>query len=174
MSFTAAMGGCLNSLHKWIVGVGVAALLVSQSALCQQPSEESSQMKAAAELFGVVGGAKLAEAGAQGMMSMVRNNPELAPYEDVFREWYKKVFAQGEFEKQILDLYANAFSEEELRGLIDFYKSPLGAKALEQMPALMRQGMAVGERLAQKHAGELQEMLAKAKKEREAAKPQSQ
>ena len=151
-----------------------AALLLQSQAFAQQPVEQSSHMKAAAELFGVVGGTKLAEAGAQGMMSMVRNNPELAPYEDVFKEWYKKIFAQGDFERQILELYAGAFSEEELRGLIDFYKSPLGAKALEKMPLLMRQGMAVGERLAQKNAGELQEMLAKAKKEREAATPQKE
>jgi uncharacterized protein len=164
----------LSSFRHWIAGIGVAALLLSQSALAQQPSEDSSHLKAASELFAIVGGAKLAEAGAQGMMSMVKNNPELAPYEDVFREWYRKVFAAGEFERQILDLYVGAFSEQELRGLIEFYKSPLGAKALEQMPVLMRQGMGVGERLAQKHAGELQEMLANAKKEREAAKPSQQ
>jgi hypothetical protein len=158
-------------LRKWIVGAGFAALLLSQSAVAQQSSEGSSHLKAAGELFALVGGTKLAEAGAHGMMSMVRNNPELAPYEDVFQEWYKKVFADGEFEAQILELYAKTFSEEELRGLIDFYKSPLGVKALEKMPVLMRQGMGVGERLAQKHSAELKEMLAKAKKEREAGEP---
>jgi len=163
----------LSRFSKWAVGVGVVLVLQAQ-AFAQQAAEESSHMKAAAELFSVVGGTKLAEAGAQGMMSMVRNNPELAPYEDVFKAWYQKIFAQGDFQRQILELYTGAFSEEELRGLIAFYNSPLGAKALEKMPLLMRQGMAVGERLAQKNAGELQEMLAKAKKEREAAQPSNQ
>lgn len=157
----------MKTLRRWIITAGAAALLLSQPALCQQTAEDSSHMKAAAELFDLVGGAKLAETGAMGMLSMVKNNPELAPYEDVFRAWYQKVFSQGEFVRQILELYVQAFSEEELRGLTQFYKSPLGAKALEKMPMLMRQGMALGERLGQQHAAELQEMLAKAKKERE-------
>jgi hypothetical protein len=161
----------LKSLRNWIVTASAAVWLSAPLAWAE---ETSSHLKAASDLYNLAGGAKLAESGAQGMLSLVRNNPELAPYEDVFRAWYKKVFSDGEFESQILELYAKAFSEEELHGLIDFYKSPLGSKALEQMPALMRQGMAVGERMAQKHAGELQDMLAKAKKEREAGAEQKQ
>ena len=160
----------MKLLHRWLVAAGIAVLFLAHGALAQ----DAKHMEAAGELFSLVGGAKLAEQGAQGMMSMVRNNPELAPYEDVFRAWYTKIFAEGEFEQQILELYAKAFTEQELRGLIEFYKSPLGAKALEQMPILMRQGMGIGERLAEKHAGSLHEMLGKAKKERETAKPASQ
>ena len=160
----------MKLLHRWLVAAGIAVLFSTHGALAQ----DAKHMEAAGELFSLVGGAKLAEQGAQGMMSMVRNNPELAPYEDVFRAWYTKIFAEGEFEQQILELYAKAFTEQELRGLIEFYKSPLGTKALEQMPILMRQGMGIGERRAEKHAGALHEMLGKAKKERETAKPASE
>lgn len=44
-------------------------------------------------------------------------------------------------------LYADTFSEEELRGLIDFYKSPAGQAFSRKQPELMRRSMELGQRL---------------------------
>ena len=101
------------------------------------------------------------------MMGVIRNNPDLAPYEDVFRAWYRKVFASGDLEAEIAKIYVGAFSEEELRGLVAFYKSPLGQKALAVLPEVMKQGAEIGIRRGQEHSAELQEMIKKAKEERE-------
>ncbi len=38
-------------------------------------------------------------------------------------------------------LYDKYFSEEELRGLLAFYKSPVGQKSIDVMPALMQESM---------------------------------
>jgi uncharacterized protein len=156
-------------------GVVVTSLFVgSLPAVSQDPVAVLSHEKAARELYRMVGGVKAAEAGAEAMMGMVRGNPEFAPYEDVFRTWYQKVFAAGDLEAELAKLYMHAFSEQELQGLIAFYRTPLGQKALEKLPHLMQQATEIGMRRGKEHAPELQAMLDKAKQEREAQKKPGQ
>lgn len=150
----------------WTLLLALAGALPAQG-----PAPASSHEKAARELYQLLGGGKLAESGAEAMMGMVRGNPELAPYEDVVRAWYKKVFAQGDLEPQVVRIYMNAFSEAELRELSAFYRSPIGQKALAKIPEVTKQAAEVGMRLGREHAGELQEMIAAAKKEREKKSP---
>ncbi|MBI1354378.1 MAG: DUF2059 domain-containing protein [Acidobacteria bacterium] len=45
---------------------------------------------------------------------------------------------------EVVDIYAKAFTEEEARTLTAFYRSPVGQKALEQMPLLSQQTAEVG------------------------------
>src|SRR6185295_15603022 len=145
-------------------------LALAGSAAAQAPAPLSSHEKAARELYQLLGGSKLAESGAEAMMGLIRQNPELAPYEDVFRAWYQKVFASGDLESEVAQLYMGAFSESELRELEAFYKTPIGRKALATLPELMKKGAELGMRRGQEHAAELQEMLEKAKAEREKQK----
>lgn len=145
-------------------------LALAGAARAQEAAPLSSHEKAARELYQLLGGSKLAESGAEAMMGMVRQNPELAPYEDVFRAWYQKVFAAGDLESEVAQLYMGAFSEAELRELEAFYKTPIGQKALATLPELMKKGAELGMRRGQEHAAELQEMLEKAKAEREKPK----
>lgn len=133
-------------------------------------SSDSSHEKAARELVAAAGGAKMAESGADAMLEVVRKNSEMAPYEDVFRSWIKNVFASGDLEGEVAKLYIDAFTEEELLGIAAFYRSPVGQKAIARMPELMKKGAELGMRRAQEHMGELQDMLAAAKKQREGAK----
>jgi hypothetical protein len=135
--------------------------------LGQGPAPASSHEQAARELYHLLGGEKLAEGGAEAMMGLIRDNPNLAPYEDVFRAWYKKVFAAGDLEGEMVKIYMGAFTEDELHQLAAFYRTPVGQKAISTMPEVAKKGAAVGLRLAKEHSGELQEMLEAAKKERE-------
>jgi hypothetical protein len=148
----------------------ILILALAAAAGAQEAAPLSSHEQAAHDLIRLLGGAKLAESGAEAMMGIVRQNPELAPYEDVFRAWYKKVFAAGDLESEVAKLYVDAFSESELRELEAFYKTPIGQKALATLPELMKKGAELGMRRGQEHAGELQEMLEKAKAEREKQK----
>jgi len=151
----------------------IAALVLSGALPAQEPAPASSHEKAARELYRLAGGEKLAQAGAEAMLGVIRENPEIAPYEDVFREWYRKVFAAEDFEAEMVKLYMGAFSEGELREIAAFYKTPVGQKALAVFPELMKQGAEVGMRRGQEHAAELEEMLAEARGEREKGKPRS-
>ena len=63
-------------------------------------------------------------------------------------EYNKKVFALIEsqmgwkaIEPDILDLYAKTFTDEELDGILAFYKSPAGISMVEKLPGLTTQAM---------------------------------
>jgi len=142
-------------------------LALAGSVPAQAPAPVSSHEKAARELFQLIGGTRVAEVGAEAMMGSVLENSELAPYEDVFRAWIHKVFASNDFESELVRLYMNAFSEAELRELAAFYKTPVGRKAIATLPELMKQGAELGVRRGQERAADLEEMLVKAKQERE-------
>lgn len=146
----------------WTLLVSLAGL-----ALGQGTAPASSHEQAARDLYRLLGGEKLAQTGADAMMGVIRENPELAPYEDVFRAWGKKIFTTENLEPEMVKIYVGAFSEDELHQLAAFYKTPVGQKALAKMPEVMQQGAEVGLRLAKSHMSELQEMLEAAKKERE-------
>jgi hypothetical protein len=73
-----------------------------------------------------------------------------------------------------ISIYAETFTEEELEGVVEFYKSPIGRKFIEKQPELLRRSM----QISQKQMGKLmpkiqkltQEMKEKVKKQ-EAVSP---
>ncbi|MEZ5778919.1 MAG: DUF2059 domain-containing protein [Paracoccaceae bacterium] len=67
-------------------------------------------------------------------------------YFTIFLEGFRGVFAErmrGEFEPVLRE----RFSDEELAGIADFFRSPAGRRYAAEMPELMRAGAAVGERV---------------------------
>ena len=51
----------------------------------------------------------------------------------------------GEFTDQLAVIYAQAYEIDEMRQITAFYRSPVGQKVLEKMPALAQQSMAAGQ-----------------------------
>jgi uncharacterized protein len=51
-----------------------------------------------------------------------------------------------EIKNDYIGLYTDAFTEQELHELIQFYSTPLGRKAVEKMPVLMEQSMQLGQK----------------------------
>ncbi|HEX8907090.1 MAG TPA: DUF2059 domain-containing protein [Longimicrobiaceae bacterium] len=86
-------------------------------------------------------------------------NPQLRGMEPVLREFFARYMSWNSLKDQYADIYANAFSESELREMLDFYRSPAGQKLARSAPALMRQGAELGERAVREHMPELQEMI---------------
>ena len=52
---------------------------------------------------------------------------------------------------QIADVYAKHFTQKDIRGLVAFYSSDLGRKAIATMPAVMQDSAAVGQKWAEAH-----------------------
>jgi hypothetical protein len=57
---------------------------------------------------------------------------------------------QGELTNQIIDVWANNFSIEDLKGLRAFYNTPLGQKLIQTLPAVTQQGMSAGQAWGQR------------------------
>jgi hypothetical protein len=60
---------------------------------------------------------------------------------------------------QMAAMYAQEFTEKELKDLSVFYKSPLGKKLNEKQPVLFQKSAQVGQMAVQSHQSELQQMI---------------
>jgi len=73
---------------------------------------------------------------------------------DRFSEIMSEEFNQVNFNTMYIDLYDKYFTNEEIKGLIQFYESPVGKKAVEVLPAItqesMKRGMEVARTVGQK------------------------
>jgi len=107
-------------------------------------------MKESQDLSGVIGPMVDAQ---------VRANPQIEPFRDILLDWTARYFSWDVIGPQMIDLYMRTFTESELRDLVAFYRTPTGRKSLEKMPALMQEGVKIGETVAQQHRGELEAML---------------
>lgn len=77
-----------------------------------------------------------------------------------------------EIKDDYVGLYTDAFTEQELRQLIQFYGTPLGQKVVEKMPVLMEQSMQLGQKKMMKIMPEIQalseEMIQEIQKQNQA------
>lgn len=97
------------------------------------------------------------------------SDPQMAPYVPVIREWAEKYLSWDKMREPMADIYRKYFEEEEIEKLLEFYKSPVGKKSVDLMPVLFQEGGQLGMQIAQQHQGELQQMIAEAQAEQEAA-----
>ena len=123
--------------------VGAAAIaclaLVQAAQAQQQPS--AAAVTLATELLGLKGGLAAFDPAIDGVVIhhkgvLLQINPNLAKdINDVERLMRQEGAARrGELHKEIALGYASAFTEQELKDMITFYKTPLGKKMIEQEP----------------------------------------
>lgn len=91
--------------------------------------------------------------------TMIRQNPVLAPYRDVILEWQSSFLNWETLEASYVNLYAEAFTEQELREMTRFYRTPVGRKSLTKLPELMNKAAAIGESYARDNLPALQMMI---------------
>jgi hypothetical protein len=60
---------------------------------------------------------------------------------------------------QMAAMYAQEFTEQELKDLSTFYQSPLGKKMNQKQPVLFQKGAQIGQMAVQSHQSELQQMM---------------
>lgn len=61
-------------------------------------------------------------------------------------------------QEDFVALYLEVYSEDEIRGLTDFYKTPLGQKMLDKMPELMQASMQISQGLLQQTLPKIQQL----------------
>lgn len=142
-----------------VLALGLGFILATD-ARAQQPS--ASHVAAVKELFRVMDLAKVTDQSIDVMLTaQIEANPQLKQFEDVMRQFLAKYLSWENLETQMVQMYAEAFTEPEVRELIVFYQTPLGRKMVTRMPELMQKGAALGQSAVQDHLPELQEAIAK-------------
>ncbi len=93
------------------------------------------------------------------------DKPKLEKYSKRFDAILKEDMAWEKVKVQYLDLYTSVFTEEETKGLVDFYKSDLGKKVTAKMPELMQQSMTVARSYMQNVVPKLEDLTEEMRKE---------
>jgi hypothetical protein len=68
----------------------------------------------------------------------------------------------GKMKTMLVQVYADTYTEEEVDGILAFYKSPAGQAMLQKMPQLMQRSMAVSQQLMSDLMPEIQKMAKEA------------
>jgi len=105
------------------------------------------------------------------VQAQVTQAPELALYRDLLLAFYKETVSWEQMKDDLVRLYTRAFTVGELRRMLDFYRSDVGRKALEQLPSLSAQGAQLALRKVQQHLPELQRRIDAEKTRMQGQKP---
>jgi uncharacterized protein len=121
-----------------LAGLAVLCLLALAPPL--QAQEGNTKEQDIRRLLELTGSAKMAEQIMDQMMVMFEDNGADQGFWDSFRAEINT----EDLVSMTVPIYDKHFSHEDIRGLIAFYQTPLGAKFVEKMPALTQDSMAVG------------------------------
>jgi len=135
----------LKPFSRWALAAAVLCLAAS-AAQAQTPS--AGAVATARELLAVKGGTALFEPVIPGVVETTKNN--LLPTNPGLSKDLNEVSAQlrkefdskkAELDYEVAIIYAKHFTEQELKELVAFYKSPLGQKMLKEEPLAVDQSM---------------------------------
>ena len=70
------------------------------------------------------------------MVATVPNNDKGQAFVNTFISTYQKKYDVDQFTEQLVGIYDKHYSDEEIKGLLQFYGSPLGQKVAAEMPKI--------------------------------------
>ena len=95
------------------------------------------------------------------LLASVPNNDKGQDFVNAFSASYQKKFDVEQIADQLVSVYDAHFTDDEIKGLLQFYGSPLGQKVAAEMPKIAREIQAKSRATATKAAKEaLQEVKA--------------
>ncbi|MFD2785429.1 DUF2059 domain-containing protein [Hymenobacter rubripertinctus] len=94
------------------------------------------------------------------LAGQIEQNPGMKAVEPEMRAYLTKYMSWASLKDEMVQLYAGAFTEKELKELTKFYLTPIGRKTTEKLPQLTAAGMELGQRRMQEHLPELQQAIA--------------
>jgi hypothetical protein len=121
-----------------------------------------AHLKAAEDMLSSSGAGDQMRANMDAMIkSAAVNAPEdkRSKFTEVMNTFMTKYLNWEILKDQLSAIYAQEFTEKELKDLTTFYLSPLGKKLNQKQPGLMLKGAAIGQQAVQAHQVELQQML---------------
>src|SRR5467141_4112160 len=73
------------------------------------------------------------------LLATVPNNDKGQAFVNAFAASYQKKFDVDQVTDQLVDFYDKHFTEDEIKGLLQFYGSPLGQRVAAEMPKISRE-----------------------------------
>ena len=95
----------------------------------------------------------------QVLAEQVAENPSLGELKPVMKAFFEKHMSWAALKTEMAQIYAEQFTEEELKDITQFYQTPSGKKMARITPDLMAKGAMLGQEKVQAHLGELGAMI---------------
>jgi len=128
--------------------LGLAMLLGFAAVTAQAQNPTAGAVAAARELIQAKGGAAMFEPAVPGVVESTKNsflptNPNLSrELNDVAAQLRREYEAKkAELVYEVAIVYAKHFTEQELKDLVVFYRSPLGQKMLKEEPVALDESL---------------------------------
>lgn len=142
----------------------VAIVLFVASSICFAADTKRASVDELMQLMGVDAMVDTMYEQMEGMLQGMSEQMGVQPDEkEIFNSYNSKMVAlmrkEMSWEKMkgpMTDIYVNNFSEEEIQGMLTFYKSKVGKATLEKLPAVMQQSMQVSQGMVQSIMPEIQ------------------
>jgi hypothetical protein len=123
-------------------------------------SADAASEKEAEKLLNLI---DMEEVFAQSISQMLdvelQHDPALAPYRSVMLEFFSKYMSYESMKPELLKIYSEAFTADELIEIRGFYATKTGKKTLKKMPTLMAQSSQIGIVRVQENMAELYSMI---------------
>src|SRR6266699_227423 len=129
-------------------------------------SEKEADIRSLMELLGardlVQDGANTAiEQSREKLLATVPSNDKGQSFVNAFAASCQKKFDAGQITNQLAEIYDKHFTDDEIKGLLQFYGSPLGQKVAAEMPKIGRETQtairAVGAKAAKESLAEIKQ-----------------
>jgi hypothetical protein len=150
--------------------LSVAALaLVLAGAPSRAWADEESHRAAAEDLLKATNTEKTMQAAIDQMLAVqLKANPRMEPFKDVMKKFLSKHVSYAAVKEDLISMYTAEFTEDELKEIATFYRTPTGKKAIAKLPVLMQKGAELGLKRVQENSAELKQMIEdEIKKQRE-------
>lgn len=123
-------------------------------------ADQKSHRKAAEDLLIAMKVNKQLENSIDQMLELqIKTNPGIAQVRGSMKRFFDKYMSWESLRNELIDIYVSAFTEEELKQITAFYKTPAGRKMVEKTPELMAKGMQLGVSRVQENQSELEKMI---------------
>jgi uncharacterized protein len=158
--------------HLRALGLAVVLCAAAPAAgFAQEPSIDPAIRADVEKLIELMGGARLGHQMASAMSSHMleslrRSNPNVPERvttiaKEVIEEELSKAFdGSGGLMGQLVPIYARHFTHDEILGMIAFYQSDLGRHVIAEMPGVMQESMAAGQRWGEEIGPRVQAAMA--------------
>ncbi len=82
-----------------------------------------------------------------------------AKFKIIMLNFLSKYMSFADLKQEMARIYAEEFTEAELKEITRFYLTPVGKKTIEKLPALQQKSIAVAQQKLQAHLPELQQTI---------------
>lgn len=141
-------------------------LLVLLSAFASEaqttPAAKSSRLKAAEDLItasNIESQMSSMYANMVGAASGQIPEDKKAKFKTVMLNFLSKYMSFADLKQEMARIYAEEFTEAELKEITRFYLTPVGKKTIEKLPVLQQKGIAIAQQKLQAHLPELQQTM---------------